>query len=872
MFTRPGSLIFAVLLFIPCLVGDAFAQKKSQTQNRPTVFWPGNEKWDDSITTPKQFFGFDVGRRHLRHDQVANYLKKIATETDRISIQQYGQTHGRRPLLLLTITSKSNHQNLQKIRAIHRKLTKPAQSDSVDIENLPVVINMGYGVHGDEPSATNTAPLIAYYLAASQSKKVETWLNNCVILLDPSLNPDGFDRFARWANTFRGISPNPDPAHAEHNQGWPAGRVNYYWFDLNRDWLPLVHPESRGRMRWYHQWKPNVVLDFHEMGTGSTYFFQPGIPQRTNPLTPRENVELTGEIAKYHSRAFDARKTLYMTQELFDDFYMGKGSTYPDLHGSIGILFEQASSRGQVQKSSNGLVRFPDTIRNQFTTSRTSLQATSDLRKKLLNYQRSFYKRSQQMAEKDEKQTYVFTTQGDRTRLQRFANTLLRHDIQCYWMTAPIQTGSKTIRRGSLVVPANQPEYRFIRSLFDRPTNFKENIFYDVSAWTLPLAFNLESDVIGPVDISEMTPAKINQMRQAKFSPSPDDFAYIIDWRDAAAAETLAALLKSDIKVKVATEPFVAQLAKTKRKFGYGTLIIPIGIQKNKKSLLHSLLSKSKSKIISVQTGLTPQGIDLGSNKMPVIAKPKIAMLMGRGTSTYECGEIWHAIDFRLRYPVSLLPVNRVRLSRLRDYDKLIVTSGSYDSVADDIRKWVSEGGTLIAVGRAAATFEKLVSAKPSEKKESKPAEKKTAAKPEPIQKPFANARNDRALQLISGSILQAQVDATHPICYGVTTKTLPVFRNHTSSLTPSKNAYQNPLVYTDNVQMSGYVSKANVKKLQGKASAVVHSVGRGRMILLSDNPNFRGFWEGTRRIFYNSLFFGQLAGGSRGREENIEE
>ena len=870
MVARTVSLV--LIAIFACSIGKAIGQQKPKT-NRPTTFWPAGESWNQSITTPKQFFGFDVGRRHLRHDQVAGYLKKIAKESDRITIRQYGQTHGRRPLLLLTITSPDNHKKIRNIQARHKKLSKPDQSNSVDIESLPVVINMGYGVHGDEPSATNTAPLVAFYLAAAQGKKVETWLRNCVILLDPSLNPDGFDRFARWANTFRGVSPNPDPAHAEHNQGWPAGRVNYYWFDLNRDWLPLVHPESRGRMRWYHQWKPNVVLDFHEMGSGSTYFFQPGIPKRTNPLTPRENVALTGEIAKYHSKAFDSRKTLYMTQELFDDFYMGKGSTYPDLHGSIGILFEQASSRGQVQKTANGMVRFPDTIRNQFTTSMTSLQATSDLRKKLLQYQRRFYQRSQQMAEKDEKQTYIFSAKGDRTRLQRFAATLLRHDIRCFWTTEPIRNGSKTFQRGSLVVPANQPEYRFIRSLFDRPTTFKENIFYDVSAWTLPLAFNLESDVLGPVDTSRMRAAKIATPAKNNFKPTPKDYAYLIDWRDASSAETLAALLKVGIKVKVATEPFVAKLSQGQRRFGYGTLVIPLGIQKSQQKQIQSILSKSKSRIITVQTGMTPRGIDLGSNKLPVISKPKIAMLIGRGTSTYECGEIWHAIDYRLKYPISLLELDRVSLRRLREYDKLIVSSGSYDSASKDIMQWVREGGTLIAVGRAASTFQKLSSTESAKQKSSDKSEnKKSESKKSPIQKPFANARNDRALQLISGSILQAQVDPTHPLCYGITTQTLPVFRNHTSSLTPSKNAYQNPLVYTDTVQMSGYVSKENVGKLKGKASAIVIGVGRGRMVLLSDNPNFRGFWEGTRRVFYNSLFFGQLAAGSRGREENVEE
>ena len=854
-----AALVSSVLISsTSTVVGQDTKPKKRPA--RSTVFWPDGVECDPNITTPKEHFGFDIGQRHLRHDQVASYLQKIATQTDRIKIRSYGQTHGKRPLLLLTITAPDNHKNIQRIRNQHRALSKPEKSGNINTSKLPVVINMGYGVHGDEPSATNTAPLVAYYLAAAKGKKIESWLRNCVILLDPSLNPDGFDRFARWANTFRGISPNSDPTHVEHNQGWPAGRVNYYWFDLNRDWLPLVHPESRGRMRWYHQWKPNVVLDFHEMGTSSTYFFQPGIPQRTNPLTPQANIDLTAEIATYHAKAFDKRGTLYLTQELFDDFYMGKGSTYPDLHGAIGILFEQGSSRGQVQESANGLVRFPDTIRNQFTTSLTSLQATSDMREKLLKYQREFYNQAIEKSKQAKSPYFAFRARGDHSRLQQFADTLLRHDIQCYWSEEDLQSGkTKLPKNTTLIVPAAQPEYRFIESLFDRRTRFKENIFYDVSAWTLPLAYNLESFGIQQADTAKMRLAKIGEKRARRLQVSEDDYAYIIDWRDSSAAECLAQLLKHKIKVKVAMEPFTAKIGKREQRFGFGTLVVPIGIQKSKRNIIIADLKLATQKglpVFPVKTGMTPKGIDIGSNKMPVIDSPDLALIIGRGASTYECGEVWHAIDHRLKLPLTMIPEDRLSRADLSRYRKIIVTSGSYEKSRDKLTEWVRDGGTLIAIGRAAAVFEPK-----KESKEKPVAAEATKKEDGSIQKPFANARNDRALQLISGSILQARVDRTHPLAFGITTSTLPVFRNHTSSIAPSSNAYQNPLVYDqENVLLSGYVSDENVEKLKGKASAVVVPTGRGRIILLSDNPNFRGFWEGSRRVFYNSLFFGQLA------------
>ncbi len=464
-------------------------KRNAQHKSRPTSFWPEGVAWDESIPTPESFFGFDIGFRHLEHSQVVGYLQAVAAASERVSISQYGTTHGGRPLLLLTITSEFNRSRLSEIQRKSRLLTKP-NSDKFETDDLPAVINMGYGVHGDEASTTNCAPLVAYYLAAARGDEIERILDNCVVLLDPCLNPDGFNRFATWVNRYRGRVPNPDPQDAEHNQQWPPGRVNYYWFDLNRDWLPLVHPESRSRMRWYHQWKPNVVLDFHEMGTNSTFFFQPGIPERTNPLTPEKNVELTNKFGEYHAQALDERGSLYYTQESFDDFYMGKGSTYPDLHGAVGILFEQASARGNVQENQDGLLTFYDTIANQFATSLSSLKATVDLRGELHDFKRQYYAESLEMGKGAKEQTFVFTCPHNRSRLQEFASVLVRHDIQCYWLNAPVEYGDTTLDpRWTLVVPAAQPEYRFLQSLLSRETDFRENIFYDVSSWTLPLAF-----------------------------------------------------------------------------------------------------------------------------------------------------------------------------------------------------------------------------------------------------------------------------------------------------------------------------------------------------------------------------------------------
>ncbi len=866
-FIRPIALA-TLLTVLPQLVFAAQEQVQEKAsgntqtdrQEKPTSFWPADVEYDSTIPTPKEFFGFDIGFRHLAHAQVADYVRKLAEVSPRISIEQYAQTHGGRPLLLLTITSEKNRQRLGKIQSAHRQLTKHSAS-KVDIVDLPAVINMGYGVHGDEPSATNCAPLVAYYLAAAKGPEIETWLNDCVILLDPSLNPDGFNRFANWANRYRGRVLNPDPQHAEHNQMWPPGRVNYYWFDLNRDWLPLVHPESRGRMGWYHKWKPNVVLDFHEMGTNSTYFFQPGIPERTNPMTPKRNQELTRHFASYHAKELDKRGSLYFTQERFDDFYMGKGSTYPDLHGCVGILFEQASSRGHVQRNQDGLLRFHDTIANQFTTSLTSLRATSAMRKQLLNFKKSFYQRALEMADENDVKTYVFSCPNNSTRLEEFAKVLRRHDIQTFRLKQDLEYGDRTFdSEFSLVVPARQPEYRFLKSLLMKQTNFQENIFYDVSSWTLPLAYGLDqAGLKRKLDQDSLIAFKPKSAKGVEpFKMEEEHLAYFIDYRDDAAAWLLGRLVSAGVKVRVATKPVTFENANGESKeFGHGTLSVVLGTQTDKRSTIKRLLelgAKRGANIEPIKSGLSLGGPDLGSSSFPVLDKPNIAMIIGPTASAYASGAVWHCLDTQVGLPVTMLKSSRFSRANLKEYTTLILAGGGLESDNwEQIERFANDGGTVIAIGSIATSVQRrLVAVKGNLSPETE--------KPS-IQKPFGSASNERALRLISGAIFKTKIDTTHPLLFGFTNSSLPVFRNHATFLEPSSSPYRNPIIYDDSAPlMAGYCSDENVEKFKGSASVVVQPKGRGRFILMADDPNFRGFWKATSRVFLNAVYFGELA------------
>jgi len=836
-------------------------------------------EYNDAIPTPESVLEFKTGDRHITHHQLVSYATKIAEVSPRVTIERYARSHGQRPLLMLTITSPANHTNIKSIRNQHRQLSKPGKSGDIDISKVPAVINMGYTVHGDESSGANAVPVVLYHLAAAKGEAIEKLLNEVVILMDPCLNPDGFNRFANWANAHRGKNLNADPAHAEHNQPWPGGRVNYYWFDLNRDWLPAVHPESQGRLRKYHEWKPDVLLDFHEMGTSSTYFFQPGIPERANPLIPKRNIELTNQFAKFHAEALDKLGSLYFTEEVFDDFYPGKGSSYPDLHGAVGILFEQASSRGHLQEGPHGELGFAFTIRNQVATSFSSLAATQASREALLSYRRKFHRDAMTEAQDQPVKAIAFSS-PDKARLQAFATLLARHDIKTHWNKLAIEAGANRIPAGSVIVETAQPEYRFLRALIEQRTNFRENIFYDVSTWALHLAYDLQKTELRaspPADSLVMAlPAP------AKFTPDGDEVAWIIDTTSYESHWLVNRLLQAGARLRIATKSFTTSVPNQPLDLEgdlttavhlppttkpAGTVIVPLGIQDAPRDELAAIMNeglKRRVKTDVVKTGLTPGGIDIGSNSMRPLQQPKVLLVTEGGTNRYSAGAAWHLLDDRIGVAVTLVRQDRIGRVDLSRYNSIVMPTGSYrsisDSAKDKIGEWVSAGGTLVAMGTATQWVNQVGLAKVKFRSTVSDDDEPTDTNDHHHDhRPYADARNDRALTLISGAIFESKVDLTHPLAYGMTDDRLALFRNNRVIMEPTDNAYSNPVVCTQNPQLSGYCSAENVMLIAGSASVIVRGKGSGRVILMSEDPNFRGFWYGTNKVFLNAAFYGSI-------------
>ncbi|WP_081413769.1 M14 family zinc carboxypeptidase [Eisenibacter elegans] len=833
-----------------CMVGSVSGQAQTAAQTDLSYYLPQEGiQYDPAIPTPRQFFGFEIGEWHLSHDQLSYYMQALAAASPRITITEYARSFEMRPLLLLTITSPQNHSRLEDIRQEHLKLSNPAQSGGVNISQAPVVVWLGHSVHGNEPSGGNSAALVAYYLAAAQSAEIETMLQNTVILLDPCFNPDGFNRFASWVNSHRSHTLVTDPASREFNEAYPRGRTNHYWFDLNRDWLPVQMPESKGRIRQYQAWMPNILTDQHEMGTNATYFFQPGIPSRTNPLTPAKNQELTGKIAEFHGKALDKIRSLYYTKESFDDFYYGKGSTYPDVQGGIGILFEQASSRGHAQDSENGILHFPFTIRNQFTTALSTLAAAQAMREELLGFQRDFFKANKGGT------GYVVGSEYDLARNYHFAEILHTQGIEFY----ELGSDYKQFKKGkAYVIPLSQPKEGLVRAMFQKETSFTDSLFYDISAWTFPLAFNLPYE-----QANAPRGDKVDSLRFPEgklIGDATDAVVYAFRWDGYYAPRAAHELMLADARLKVVTEAFETVVEGKKEYFGLGTILLPVGIQHTPEGQwperLAQLAKDNGLDIYALTKGLSDKGVDLGSRSFEALQLPKVLMIVGNGTYSYEAGEIWHVLDQRYHMPLSMIEAADIASADLSRYTTIVMPGGGYQTLGEQgvqkIKEFVSTGGTLITL----TTANRWLAARQWVGLELKNTNFKVDSTK---QYTYADRERLRGAQAIGGAIFAAKIDTTHPLAYGYHEALLPLFRANNVFIQRSKNPFANPLVYTEKPLMAGYISKQNLPLIANSAAVATFQLGRGNIIAMADNPNFRAFWYGTNRLFINALFFGNI-------------
>ncbi|MEZ9820159.1 M14 family zinc carboxypeptidase [Shewanella sp. 10N.286.45.A1] len=833
-----------VFVFLMLLSVSAEAKKTRLTDN---------PLYGVTTTSPEEFLGYPLGQYLLRHDQVNYYLKEIAQQNPRVSLENTGISHEGRQQLTAVITSANNQQQLDEI------LKQRQQVKYLGEQSGPIIIWLAYSIHGDEACGAHAALKLSHMLATSEDKWVTNLLENAVVLITPSQNPDGMDRFSTWANGYAGKVVVSDPNHKEHKQGWPSGRSNHYLADLNRDWLFLRHPESQGRVALFHRWQPHYVGDFHEMGHNQTYFFQPGVPERTHPLTPAANQKLTIKLAAYHQAALDDKKQSYFSRQLFDDFFYGKGSTYPDINGAIGVLFEQASARGQQQDSSNGIVRFNEAIDNQYATSISSLKGALALKSELQDYQTEFFSNKHQKPKKKKPRQSgrLISTANDNQRIKQLTALLSQHHIEYYYLTNPLTQGGGSFDvDSSIFVPDHQAQSSLLTALFDNRTEFNDPTFYDVSTWNLQHALNLTVRQNVKLELSVLSQTA-PQFKQPKWSPKA--VAILIDWRQNQAAPALQQLLSHGVQVKFAAKPFTIKSNNSQLDFPAGTLQIPLKQDGHSANDLNKMLLKLSQEmqleITATNSSSSVTGIDLGSPDFKVIRPIKPLIISGKGTSIPEVGQIWYYMDSQLNVPTTLVDINNLSAIKLSNYSHIILAGGSYSGLdekfARKLAPFTADGGIVIAQKGALAWLNKANFLK-------------TSLRGERFYKQLFNGAGltfDKkssfsARQEIGGAIVELKLDKSHPMNFGITGNRLAVMKNKALGFAQATNDFSVAASYSSQPLLSGYMAQEYQSSFANSPAIVVESRGKGAVVALTDNLLFRNIWLGSEKLYANALYF----------------
>jgi hypothetical protein len=832
---RKSIISLAAMLFVLCTGARA---------EGTGYFFDPSIRFDPAIPSPETFLGYELGTRITEHHRILAYYEKLAALSDKAELIGIGQTYERRELRVLIVSSPENLRKLDTYKAARQQARNGGKPDT------PLVVFLGSTVHGNETSGAEAALLSAYYFVAAQNEEVKRELDETVIFIDPVRNPDGQERFASWVNSNTSLySDNTSPYDREHTEGYPRGRGNHYWFDLNRDWVTIVHPESKARVALYQDWLPHAQVDHHEMGTNSTLFFEPTDPDgNESRYVPKSTYKLTALFADTYSKAADKIGSFYYTKESFDNKNPNFGSTYPDYNGAVGILIEQASSRGIRQESENGPVSFAFTVRNQLVTSIATVDAAYANKDALFGLQQEFFGGK---AEKTPK-SFVVGDSYDRSRLEGFIGLLLAHRLEVYENPEDIAAGNNRYEKGkSYIIPADQPNRALVGVIFDEAKDYTD---------PAKLGYGAGFSVVYSTGLSygSVTGKKRGNRIEAlagRVLPVlvKSDYAYLIDYRDSRSQLLLFRLLEKGISVKAAHLPFSIRTDEGVRDFSYGSLLIPVRNQALTSDQLYTelriLANATNVEVVPVSTGYSAGGADIGSSAFRAVTPPKALVVTGGNISSIEAGEVWYLFDQKLHYPLTRVDAGTFPRTPLNTFNRIILPGGDYSFLGkqeiEALKGWVRNGGVLITINSASgwAIRNGLTSAKLQETKAD------TIRRATPAARGFFRDR-------IPTSIFETEIDLTHPLAFGLTSPRLPVVRESNLFLAPSGGTGA-VSVYTASPLLNGYAPESALNALKGSASILSDRQGSGSIILFAEDPLFRGHWDATMRTLVNAVAFG---------------
>jgi hypothetical protein len=810
------------------------------------------------IQSPSEFLGYKLGSQFTAHFRIVEYFKYVATASKNVKLLQYGTTNEGRPLIAMFIASDENIGRLEEIRQ-HNLSLAGLGSANANLTNMPVIVWLSYNVHGNEPSSSEAAMQALFEMANTANARTQPWLKNTVVVIDPCLNPDGRERYVNYYNSVKGASPDADPSSREHSEPWPGGRVNHYYFDLNRDWAWQTQKETQARVGLFNQWLPHVHVDFHEQGYNSPYYFAPAAEPFHKDITAWQR-EFQTIIGKNNAKYFDQNGWMYFTKEEFDLLYPSYGDTYPIYNGSIGMTYEQGGIAAglAIATRSGDTLTLVDRVSHHLSNSLSTIEAASANSAKALDQFKKYFDDSRNTPPGEYK-TYVIKN-DNADKIEMLLKLLYRNGIKYGRGEKSSATGynyitGKTeqfnIDRHDIVINAYQPKSVLLNVLLEPKTFIADSNTYDITAWSLPYAYGLKAygvkESIKPVAVTDVTllPPPANK---------PHAYAYVSAWRSVYDVKFLAELLKKNIKVRSAEAPFEAG----GKKFAAGSLIITRAGNntENFDNIVLGAANECNRELTPLNSGFVDKGADIGSRFIRFVHPPKVMLVTGDGVSAEAMGEVWHFFEQQINYPITLVRYRDLNRIRWMDFDVAIFPDGLYDDLpADKLQNWVHDGGKLIAMEN---TVSLLVDKKGFSIK-NLPADKHgkddTTLKNKPeMVKLYADRDHESIRSSVPGAIYKLDMDNSHPLGFGLDKYYFSLKLNDVLYSYLGDDGW-NVGTVKKNAYIEGFVGQKAKEKIKDGLLFGVQSLGRGSVVYMVDDPLFRSFWENGKLLFSNAVF-----------------
>jgi hypothetical protein len=844
------------------------------------------------LQSPSQFLGYDLGDKFTFHHDAVDYFEHVSNGTNHVELINYGETYEGRPLIVSVITHPNNKQLVKTIRKNH--LITSGLIDGAKRENPLSIVWLSYSVHGNESSSMEAALKTLYTFADTTNDEQMKWLEKVVLIIDPCINPDGRDRYANFYRMTGNLIPDIDPKTREHREPWPGGRTNHYYHDLNRDWSWQTQKETQYRLKLYKEWMPHVHVDYHEQSYNEPYYFAPAVEPYHELITPWQR-EFQNIIGNNNADYFDKRQLLYFRNEDFDLLYPAYGDTYPIYNGAIGMTYEKAGGGSggiAVKTSATDTLTLKERLEHHYLTALATVEATYNNSERVIQEFQTYFKNANAGPFKKFK-TYIISKDNNDNKIKDFLTLLDLNGIKYGRPVKPTQMMNKVfdyqsgkrknikVFDGDILISTQQDMSVLTQVLFDPQTIISDTLTYDITAWSLPYVYGLkafatEKELAIQEYISPIVRSPLGLLNSSYYGA-------LVHWGSVNALKFLAGLLKNKVVVRVAEKSF------THNGINYepGALFIsPKGnehLGKKLPKIVYNAANKYNPPIVTISTGKSSKGIDLGSSNFRVIKAPRIAVIGGDGVSSRNFGEIWHYFEQEVEYPVSVFNSSNFKSIPFKNIDVLILPDGNYGflktetlpsaqikketsasllikkSPPPELLKWVKEGGRLIVIGSA---MEKFVDQKgyglvkyesEAAKKEAKKNDEKQ--KLADRDKKYRERKRSKLIDNTYGSIVKIELDNTHPLAFG--------YDVHYFALKLEKNLY--PLLpkgwnvgilKNSDSHIAGFMGHRIKKKINNNLIFGVHEAKKGRIIYMADDPLFRSFWYNSKVLFGNAVFF----------------